>query len=579
MAAIHRTSAVIVALVASAAALDVPTGSVGNADSSQSLIVTELPASAAALVSVQSSGLPHVRHYKQPGGGYQQISPLFKKQHAWEKIMMASSLKTPLSTSLRCVVNLVTQFFAVYTCLFMMQLLNHFKVIRRDSEIKSLFIVAETVYFVPMLCVLFLATRMRAVQLCRGHSPDDYSLPQWWVKDAMVMCSWTMLFLTLITFACAIHWGDVWEAAAKNGSLGKFGRVCVAFKNTALTMVYASFTLICIGLVIMPVPVGLWQHGGGPSVNPAILCTVALSVLYFGVYLALAFARVWNDLGLGGPPQRFSPAQELLKSATMSVAFGPMLCILFIAVRLRAAQFNSHHGDPPRWMQCAFFVSTGSVYVQTLLAIAGRSSSDVFVFEGGTGNLASDKGTSIGAKVLEVVRSIATFCLFVSVAVVLIGLSLMGERESLPMPIALECVLILTVLYFAIYFALSVVLTLQKRADSDLFNAVSSFLEQNARESVNFCPMFCVLFVGTLMHALQINPDVNTSGDFRHDVQRIATLFIVALTFSRLDSCIPPGKKGSLCFTNFCIALYWVCLCAIYASAVALVMSLALMHP
>jgi len=46
----------------------------------------------------------------------------------------------------------------------------------------------KTVNYAPMLCVLFLAVRMRAIQLA-DNQPDHFNLPQIWVKYAMQACT------------------------------------------------------------------------------------------------------------------------------------------------------------------------------------------------------------------------------------------------------------------------------------------------------------------------------------------------------------------------------------------------------
>merc|ERR1719171_3200847 len=54
-----------------------------------------------------------------------------------------------------------------------------------------------TVNYAPMLSVLFLGTRMRAVQLS-GGLPDKYDLPQPYVKTAMWFCVCAVQIQTLI---------------------------------------------------------------------------------------------------------------------------------------------------------------------------------------------------------------------------------------------------------------------------------------------------------------------------------------------------------------------------------------------
>ena len=41
------------------------------------------------------------------------------------------------------------------------------------------------------------------------------------------------------------------------------------------------------------------------------------------------------------------PIQKILQTATLTVAFAPMLAILFLAYRLRVNQLTKNKGDPP----------------------------------------------------------------------------------------------------------------------------------------------------------------------------------------------------------------------------------------
>merc|ERR1719453_2561046 len=65
-----------------------------------------------------------------------------------------------------------------------------------------------TVAQAPMLCVLFLGTRMRAIQITGGQT-EKYGLPQWWVQGAMQVCAWSVLIQLIMVFILPVATGQM----------------------------------------------------------------------------------------------------------------------------------------------------------------------------------------------------------------------------------------------------------------------------------------------------------------------------------------------------------------------------------
>merc|ERR1719377_118931 len=108
---------------------------------------------------------------------------------------------------MKCVINLTIQYFIVYTALAVVRTnneLNHTAPLKSAQSILNG--AATTVNYAPMLSVLFLGTRMRALQLS-GGDPDDHDLPQGWVKMAMQSCAWSVLVQTLMVVAIPLVMG------------------------------------------------------------------------------------------------------------------------------------------------------------------------------------------------------------------------------------------------------------------------------------------------------------------------------------------------------------------------------------
>merc|ERR1719321_2641365 len=103
------------------------------------------------------------------------------------------------------------------------------------------------------------------------------------------------------------------------------------------------------------------------AVNPvstSMKCVVSLTIQFFLVYTALALCRTAADAF--GLKYNNLPIQRILETATLTVAFAPMLAILFLACRMRVTQLTKGKGNPPEWVQVCMYFCTYSVLLMTI---------------------------------------------------------------------------------------------------------------------------------------------------------------------------------------------------------------------
>merc|ERR1719487_1380786 len=103
-------------------------------------------------------------------------------------------------------------------------------------------------------------------------------------------------------------------------------------------------------------------NGGVPT---AMQCVVSLTIQFMVVYTALALCRMAADAF--GLKYDNLPIQKILQTATLTVAFAPMLAVLFLAVRMRVTQLTKGQGHPPEWLQMCMYFCTYSVLAMTLI--------------------------------------------------------------------------------------------------------------------------------------------------------------------------------------------------------------------
>merc|ERR1712078_681489 len=100
------------------------------------------------------------------------------------------------------------------------------------------------------------------------------------------------------------------------------------------------------------------------GVTVAMQCVVSLTIQFMIVYTALAICRMAADSF--GLKYDNVPIQKILQTATLTVAFAPMLAILFLAFRMRVNQLTKNRGDPAEWAQVCMYFCTYAVLLMTL---------------------------------------------------------------------------------------------------------------------------------------------------------------------------------------------------------------------
>ena len=117
------------------------------------------------------------------------------------------------------------------------------------------------------------------------------------------------------------------------------------------------------GVKQVPVVGSKFKTNGG--VPTAMQCVVSLTIQFMVIYTALAIVRMAAD-GYGFKYDNF-PIQKILQTASLTVAFAPMLAILFLAFRMRVNQLTKNRGNPPVWAQICMYFCTYAVLLMTLI--------------------------------------------------------------------------------------------------------------------------------------------------------------------------------------------------------------------
>merc|ERR1719329_1206016 len=228
----------------------------------------------------------------------------------------------------------------------------------------------QTLTYGPMLCVLFIACRMRVEFLSEGKGQ-----PQMWVQYCMYAVTFAVMATTLVVLASALITGKpmplkegscdlekpkVEEGEENSGPGLVFVGLCV-LRYSIMLGLYGGLAGIIFGINTY-LPPGETELSKLPPPAPAVACTMIISVLFFGTQLVIAACRTYTE----ATKTEFTKVIGVMDAAATTVEFGPMLCILFLSLRMRALQ---HDGQPQPWAQNAMYACTLALSCTTLLAI------------------------------------------------------------------------------------------------------------------------------------------------------------------------------------------------------------------
>merc|ERR1719482_499943 len=91
-----------------------------------------------------------------------------------------------------------------------------------------------------------------------------------------------------------------------------------------------------------------------------------LSVTFFLIYFLVAVSRSYSQFSGGNLST--SKFETVMLRAADTLAFAPMLSVLFLGARMRALQMDPVSGNPQPWAQNCFYACTYALFAQCILA-------------------------------------------------------------------------------------------------------------------------------------------------------------------------------------------------------------------
>jgi len=281
----------------------------------------------------------------------------------------------PVSPAVFTTVLLTSLFFTAYLGVAVVKTLEEFKVTAESlTKLKSSFNQAKPVLnMAPMLCILFIGARMRALQM----DPKNGN-PQRWAQMCFYACAGAVAIQFFLVVLSPFLPGVSSKAATVDGDIAftsdnATAQMCLtALRYAALLCVYGGSTAVMVSVFTIEHPTDVSLT---PPISPAMQCVMNLTVQYFTIYLAYFICVTVSQFrpDLKYVSQTLVP---IFDGAKCTVAFAPMLSMLFIGARMRALQLTKAtdgtippSAGPQPWAQQGMFLASWSVLIQVILTI------------------------------------------------------------------------------------------------------------------------------------------------------------------------------------------------------------------
>lgn len=264
----------------------------------------------------------------------------------------------PVAPAVLCTVILSCQFFIVYGALQVGRTFTQLSGLKFTKMEDALVTATHSINFAPMLAVLFIAARMRAL-----HMDPANGNPQKWAQTCFFMCTYALVVQTILTILVPLVLqgqakagkteGDV-EYVVENKILG----TCLAVGRYLIMLcIYIGFSCVIWSIFTI-------EHPQGPDYTPPITvtmqCVINLTVQFFFVYLMIWICITIREF----TGYEWTLLTQTMENARGTVMFCPMMAILFVGTRMRALLITDNRGAPQGWAQDGMYMATWSMLIQ-----------------------------------------------------------------------------------------------------------------------------------------------------------------------------------------------------------------------
>jgi len=328
----------------------------------------------------------------------------------------------PPAPAVMCTMILAVVFFATQLVIALCRSYAELTGVEFPKVIGLMNAACTTVEFAPMLAILFLAARMRALQ----HDGQ----PQAWAQNCMYFSTYAMMCTTALSIAVPLVLGG----SMKTNPVTKESTFEVP--NPMLGYVLLALRYACMlgfygGAIGVAYSIFTFEAPSGPTlpVSPTVQCVVNLTCQFFFVYFMVSAMLTISEVSGGAIPMEKWKLFAAINSAKTTLAFAPMLSILFVTTRMYALLITDKKGAPQAWVQDAMFMSTWSLLISFVMClVTGLFMDNVETDE--DGNVVNKFSNQYVGIAVTAIRYFTMVLLYGGMTMVIVGLFKMTPENA-----------------------------------------------------------------------------------------------------------------------------------------------------
>merc|ERR1719235_1042793 len=154
-----------------------------------------------------------------------------------------------------------------------------------------------------------------------------------------------------------------------------------------------------------------------------------LTAQFFFIYLMMNIMLTVSDLSGGAYPLEKYRAYAALDASKATLAFAPMLAILFVTTRMYALLITDKKGAPQAWVQDGMYMATWSLLLSFLACLTTAFVMDEVTLDE-DGNVVNKFANKSVALAMTVFRYFTMLLLYGGIATVIVGLFVMTPETA-----------------------------------------------------------------------------------------------------------------------------------------------------
>mmetsp|Transcript_110881 Transcript_110881/g.294607 ORF Transcript_110881/g.294607 Transcript_110881/m.294607 type:complete len:352 (-) Transcript_110881:144-1199(-) len=286
----------------------------------------------------------------------------------------------------------------------------------------------------PMLCILFMAARLRALQVdAKSERLQGWAELCFYESSIAIAVHTAVIFLAK-AFGIKAGTGPRTAGESSSEEAGAEGAAKWA-ERLVFGVRILSVLAVCwgfLGVISSMLMIKAADGAPAPPAPTAMVCALAFAGQYFAVYvcvfLSQAFAVTSFSLGVASEGSAYLlQTLNCLQVAEYSVKLCPMLSVLFIGAWMRAQLLTESKGSVQCWAQDAMYVAVASLLAQLLFALAAGAPSAAATAPAGPG---SKLRLSELTGALDLAKAASFVVLYGSVAVVGFSVLVIGPETA-----------------------------------------------------------------------------------------------------------------------------------------------------